>query len=74
VKGKAPLIPEASAGQEFDPNTYSFRAPGITGTAVEGFLEARPEALGWRSSVNTNVGTAGGRISLPGVQAYSALE
>lgn len=54
-----PLMPEASAGQEFNPSTYSFRAPGITGTEVEEFYDARLEPLGWSLTVRTNAGRAG---------------
>lgn len=55
-----PIMPEATAGEEFDPNIYSFRAPGITGIEAEEYYDAQLEALGWSSPVRTNVGTAGG--------------
>ncbi|MFH1184560.1 MAG: hypothetical protein V1755_05915 [Chloroflexota bacterium] len=55
-----PIMPEASAGEEFDSNIYSFRAARITGIEVEEFYDAQLEILGWSSPVRTNVGTAGG--------------
>lgn len=55
-----PIMPGASAGEEFDGTTYSYMVAGADGTLVEEYYDAELEALGWMSPVRTNVGTAGG--------------
>lgn len=55
-----PIMAQASAGEEFDEVTYSYRVPGVTGIDVEAFYDARLEGLGWKSPARTNVGSAGG--------------
>ena len=69
-----PIMPQASAGEEFDANVYSYRLPGIDGTEVEEFYDAQLEALGWSSPVRTNVGTAGGyMLFTKGTDALSVM-
>ena len=55
-----PIMAQASAGEEFDDATYSYRVPGIAGIGVEEFYDARLEGLGWQSVARTKVGSAGG--------------
>ena len=57
-----PIMPEASSGEEFQQNTYSFRVPSATGLDVEEFYDAQLESLGWTSTVRPNVGAAGGYL------------
>jgi len=69
-----PIMPEATAGEEFDPNTYSFKVAGATGLDVEEFYDAQLEALGWSSPVRTNVGTDGGyMLFTKGTSALSIM-
>src|SRR5581483_1278378 len=45
-----PIMTQASAGQEFNKNTYSFKASGITETDVQTFYNDKLKALGWSSA------------------------
>jgi hypothetical protein len=45
-----PIMTQATAGQEFDKNTYSFKASGITATDVQTFYNDQLKSLGWSSA------------------------
>ena len=50
---------QATAGQEFDKNTYSFKASGITAADVQTFYTDQLKTLGWTSSFSAAGGTTG---------------
>jgi len=54
-----PIMPEATVGEEFSGNTYSYTAP-VTATAVQEFYKQRMVALGWTSTVEFLVPGGGG--------------
>ncbi len=55
-----PIMTQATAGQEFDKNTYSYRVGGITATEVQSFYNEKMTAAGWTAGFSTFVGSAGG--------------
>jgi hypothetical protein len=55
-----PVMPQATAGQEFNKNTYSFKASGITEADVQTFYNDKLKALGWTSPFSAQGGTQGG--------------
>lgn len=55
-----PIMTQAKAGEEFDKNTYSFRASGITATDVQTFYTDKLKAAGWSTTLSTVAGSAGG--------------
>jgi hypothetical protein len=55
-----PIMPQATAGQEFNKNTYSFKASGITEADVQTFYSDKLKALGWSSSFSAQGGSSGG--------------
>lgn len=55
-----PIMTQATAGQEFDKNTYSYKASGITATDVQTFYSGKLTAAGWTSTLSTMAGSAGG--------------
>jgi len=55
-----PIMPQATAGQEFsENNTYSFKAD-VTTQEVQDFYDEKMKALGWNQSLNLPGGTEGG--------------
>lgn len=69
-----PIMPEASAGEEFGHDTYGYTLLSLTGIEVEEFYDAELEALGWSSPMRTNVGTAGGyMLFTKGTKALSIM-
>jgi hypothetical protein len=54
-----PIMTQASAGQEFDKHTYSFKADA-TATDVQTFYTDQLKALGWSSSFSAQGGGQGG--------------
>lgn len=55
-----PIMPQATAGQEFTANnTYSFKAP-VTTKEVQDFYNEKLTALGWTQPFSLPVGAEGG--------------
>lgn len=55
-----PVMPQATVGQEFNANTYSYKI-GATGQAdVQTFYEDQMKSLGWSSQFSAMAGTSGG--------------
>jgi len=52
-----PIMSQAKAGQEFNKNTYSFKASGVTATDVQTFYNGQMKTLGWTSSFSAQGGT-----------------
>lgn len=55
-----PVMPQATAGQEFNKNTYSYKASGITEADVQSFYNDKLKALGWTSPFSAQGGSTGG--------------
>jgi len=55
-----PIMTQATAGQEFDASTYSYKASGIKASDVQTFYNDKLTAAGWSSSLNAFGGDAGG--------------
>lgn len=55
-----PVMPQATAGQEFNKTTYSFKASGITEADVQTFYNDKLKALGWSSTFSAQGGSQGG--------------
>jgi hypothetical protein len=55
-----PIMAQAKAGEEFDKNTYSFRASGITAADVQTYYSDKMKSLGWSSTFTTLAGSEGG--------------
>jgi hypothetical protein len=55
-----PVMPQATAGQEFNKNTYSYKASGITESDVQTFYNDKLKALGWTSPFSAQGGSSGG--------------
>lgn len=55
-----PIMSQATAGQEFDKSTYSYKASGVTGTDIQTFYSDKLTAAGWTSSLSAMAGDAGG--------------
>ncbi len=54
-----PIMTQATVGQEFDKNTYSFKASGITPADVQSFYNGKMTAAGWSTSFSTLAGSTG---------------
>jgi hypothetical protein len=54
-----PIMPQASVGQEFSANVYSYTVPG-SATDVQQFYNQQMEALGWTSPFGFQVSADGG--------------
>jgi hypothetical protein len=50
-----PIMPQATAGQEFDANNYSFKFTGTAKEAVD-FYDSNLTTAGWSSMVTTSEG------------------
>jgi hypothetical protein len=54
-----PIMPQATAGQEFDDHTYSYTVP-LPATDVQTFYNQKMEELGWTSSFGFQATEEGG--------------
>lgn len=54
-----PVMPQATAGEEFGENTYSYTVPASP-TEVQAFYNQRMEGLGWTPSFSLPVSEEGG--------------
>jgi hypothetical protein len=57
-----PIMPQATAGQEFDATTYSFKA-GVTSQEVQDFYTEQLTALGWNQPFSIPVEAEGGILT-----------
>jgi len=57
-----PVMPQATAGEEFGESTYGFTAP-VSATEVQDFYNQKMEELGWTSTFNFPVTDEGGILS-----------
>jgi len=57
-----PVMPQATAGEEFAESTYGFTAP-VSATDVQDFYNQKMEELGWTSTFNFPVSDEGGILS-----------
>ena len=57
-----PIMPQATAGQEFDANNYSFKA-AATATEAQEFYNAQLTGLGWTQSFSMPGGSAAALMS-----------
>ncbi len=55
-----PIMPQASAGEEFSSGTYSYRVSGVDETAIQSFYNDKLKAAGWSSPFSAQGGSAGG--------------
>ncbi len=55
-----PIMSQATAGQEFNKTTYSFKASGVTEADVQTFYNDKLKTLGWSSSFSAQGGSQGG--------------
>ena len=55
-----PIMSQATAGQEFNKTTYSFKASGVTEADVQTFYNDQLKTLGWTSSFSAQGGSQGG--------------
>ncbi len=55
-----PIMPQATAGQEYNSSTYSFKASGVTATDVQTFYTTQLKKLGWSTQFNAEGGNQGG--------------
>ena len=54
-----PVMPQATAGQEFDDHTYSYTVP-LPATDVQTFYNQKMEELGWTSTFDFQASEEGG--------------
>ena len=54
-----PIMPQATAGQEFNSNTYSYTVP-LPATDVQTFYNQQMEAFGWTSAFGFQASEEGG--------------
>jgi hypothetical protein len=57
---KIPIMTQATAGQEFNKNTYSFKASGVAATDAQTFYNEKLKALGWTSAFGFQGGSDSG--------------
>ena len=55
-----PIMTQATAGQEFNKNTYSFRVSGVAEADIESFYKDKLTTAGWTSPFSAQGGTEGG--------------
>ncbi len=55
-----PIMTQATAGQQFNQNTYSFKASGVSVADVQAFYNQALPPLGWTSAFSAQGGTSGG--------------
>ena len=54
------IMTQATAGQEFSKNTYSYRVSGVSETDIETFYKEKLPAAGWTSPFSAAGGSEGG--------------
>lgn len=57
-----PIMTQATAGQEFDKSTYSYKVSGVTASDIQNFYGGKLTAAGWSSSLTAMGGEAGGLL------------
>jgi hypothetical protein len=57
-----PIMPQATAGQEFNKNTYSYKVSGVAVAEVQAFYTDKLKPLGWTSAFSAQGGTQGGMM------------
>ena len=68
-----PILPEATAGQEFsENNTYSFKA-NVTAKDVQDFYTEKLEALGWNQPFSLPIQAEGGLLVFQKEQSSLAI-
>jgi hypothetical protein len=55
-----PIMPQASAGEEFSKGTYSYRISGVDEAAIQSFYNDKLKAAGWSSPFSAQGGGSGG--------------
>ncbi len=55
-----PIMSQATAGQEFSKNTYSYRVSTVSEPDIQAFYNDKLKALGWTSPFSAQGGSAGG--------------
>jgi hypothetical protein len=55
-----PVMPQATAGEEFSKGTYSYRVSGVDEAAVQAFYNDKLKAQGWSSPFSAQGGNSGG--------------
>jgi hypothetical protein len=55
-----PIMTQATAGQEFNKSTYSYRASGVAESDVEAFYKDKLTAAGWTTPFSAQGGSSGG--------------
>ena len=55
-----PVMPQASAGQEFSKSTYSYRVSGVDEAAIQSYYNDKLKAAGWSSPFSAQGGGSGG--------------
>ncbi len=55
-----PIMTQATAGEEFSKNTYSYRVTGVQETDVQTFYNDKLKAAGWSSPFSAQGGSAAG--------------
>ena len=55
-----PIMTQASAGEEFDKSTYSYRLSGVTAQDIQAFYNDKLKTLGWTSPFSAQGGSSGG--------------
>lgn len=55
-----PVMPQATAGQEFSKGTYSFRVSGVDEPTIQSFYNDKLKAAGWTSQFSAAGGSSGG--------------
>jgi hypothetical protein len=57
-----PIMPQATAGQEFNKNTYSYKVSGVAVADIQAFYTDKLKTLGWTSAFSAQGGTQGGMM------------
>ncbi len=55
-----PIMPQATAGQEFSSSTYSFKMPAMAQSEIEAYYDGQLKDLGWTSEFSAAAGSQGG--------------
>jgi hypothetical protein len=54
-----PIMPQATAGQEFNANTYSYKIGTVSQADVQAFYSDKLKGLGWSSQFTAGTGAEG---------------
>ncbi len=57
-----PIMPQATAGQEFSSSTYSYKIPLMAQSEIETYYDAQLKDLGWTSEFSAATGAQGGLL------------